>query len=59
MRIRLFTVPNLLTLMNLLCGALAVAAAFMHDDLTLAFWLIVAGVAFDFMDGFFARMLHV
>lgn len=45
--------------MNLLCGALAVAAAFMHNDLTLAFWLIVAGVAFDFMDGFFARMLRV
>lgn len=59
MRIRLFTLPNLLTLMNLLCGALAVAAVFMHNDLTLAFWLIVAGVAFDFMDGFVARMLHV
>lgn len=45
--------------MNLLCGALAVGAAFMHNDLTLAFWLIVAGVVFDFMDGFFARMLRV
>lgn len=48
MRIRLFTIPNLLTLMNLLCGSFAVVAALMYNDLTLAFWLIVAGIVFDF-----------
>ena len=58
MRIRLFTIPNLLTLMNLLCGSFAVVAALMYNDLTLAFWLIVAGIVFDFFDGFVARLLH-
>ena len=58
MRIRLFTIPNLLTLMNLLCGSFAVVVALMYNDLTLAFWLIVAGIVFDFFDGFVARLLH-
>lgn len=58
MQIRLFTIPNLLTLMNLLCGSFAVVAALMYNDLTLAFWLIVAGIVFDFFDGFVARLLH-
>ena len=52
MRIRLFTIPNLLTLMNLLCGSFAVVAALMYNDLTLAFWLIVAGIVFDFFRWF-------
>lgn len=34
--------------MNLLCGSFAVVAALMYNDLTLAFWLIVAGIVFDF-----------
>lgn len=58
MQIRLFTIPNLLTLMNLLCGSFAVVAALMYNDLTLAFWLITAGIVFDFFDGFVARLLH-
>ena len=41
--------------MNLLCGSFAVVAALMYNDLTLAFWLIVAGIGFDFFDGFVAR----
>ena len=44
--------------MNLLCGSFAVVAALMYNDLTLAFWLIVAGIVFDFFDGFVARLLH-
>ena len=44
--------------MNLLCGSFAVVAALMYHDLTLAFWLIVAGIVFDFFDGFVARLLH-
>ena len=52
MRIRLFTIPNLLTLMNLLCGSFAVVVALMYNDLTLAFWLIVAGIVFDFFRWF-------
>ena len=44
--------------MNLLCGSFAVVVALMYNDLTLAFWLIVAGIVFDFFDGFVARLLH-
>ncbi len=57
MKIRLFTIPNLLTLMNLLCGAMAVHAAWMLGDLTEAFCWILAAAVFDFSDGFAARLL--
>ena len=57
MKIRLFTIPNMLTLGNLLCGASAVVALLMHSNFELAFWLIVASAIFDFFDGFAARLL--
>jgi len=57
MKIRLFTIPNLLTLMNLLCGAMAVRSAWMLGDLTGAFCWILAAAVFDFFDGFVARLL--
>lgn len=56
MNIRLFTIPNLVTLMNLLCGSVAAVAALVFGDLTLAFWLVVAAAVFDFLDGFVARL---
>lgn len=56
MNIRYFTIPNLLTLSNLFCGALAVTAAF-EGDLRLAFLLVVLSALFDFLDGFSARLL--
>ena len=58
MKIRLFTIPNLLTLANLLCGAAATVAALVHHNLTAAFWLIAAAALFDFFDGFAARLLR-
>ncbi len=57
MKIRLFTIPNMLTLGNLICGSSAVVALLMHADFELAFWLVVASAAFDFFDGFAARLL--
>ena len=59
MKIRLFTIPNLLTLSNLLCGALAVVATLVHGNLTLAFWLIAAAAVCDFFDGMVARALGI
>lgn len=56
MKIRLFTLPNLLTLMNLLCGCLAVVSTLCLQDLQTAFWLMVASAVFDFLDGFAARL---
>lgn len=57
MKIRFFTIPNLLTLCNLVCGSLAVLYALRFDNLHMAFILIVAGAVFDFFDGFAARLL--
>lgn len=57
MKIRLFTIPNMLTLGNLVCGASAAIAILTNGDFKLAFWLIVASAVFDFFDGFAARLL--
>ncbi len=59
MKIRLFTIPNLLTLSNLLCGALATVAALVHGNLTLAFWLIAVAAVCDFFDGMVARLMGI
>lgn len=58
MKIKLFTIPNLLTLANLVCGSFATVAALVHDNLQAAFWLVVLAAVFDFLDGFVARLLH-
>lgn len=53
-------IPNLITLGNLFCGLLAIKTALEPEgNLTLASWFIVAGMGFDFMDGFVARLLGV
>ena len=57
MKIRLFTIPNLLTLGNLLCGSAAAVLTLVHGNLTAAFWLIIVAVVCDFFDGFAARLL--
>ncbi len=51
-------VPNAITLGNLMCGCIAVVYAF-HEDFTMAFLLVCAGIFLDFFDGFFARMFNV
>lgn len=58
MKIRLFTIPNILTLANLVCGALAVCGIFTTKDYRLAFMLIILAAVFDFFDGFVARFLN-
>lgn len=58
MKIKLITIPNLLTLSNLVCGCLAAVAALVWGDLAAAFGLIVAAAVFDFLDGFAARLLR-
>jgi CDP-diacylglycerol--serine O-phosphatidyltransferase len=57
MQIRLFTIPNFLTLGNLVCGACAAITLLTSGDFTTAFWLVVAAAVFDFLDGFAARLL--
>lgn len=51
-------IPNSITAANLICGCIAIGAAF-QQNFTLALIFIVAGAVFDFFDGFAARLLHV
>lgn len=58
MKIRLFTLPNVLTLANLMCGSFAALAALVLNDLATAFGWVVLAAVFDFFDGFAARLLR-
>ncbi|MBR5464342.1 MAG: CDP-alcohol phosphatidyltransferase family protein [Alistipes sp.] len=57
MKIRLFTLPNFITLGNLFCGAMATVSALVYDDLTMAFYWVVLAAVCDFFDGMVARMM--
>ena len=57
MNIRLFTLPNMLTLGNLVAGVLAIIVTLTEHDYTMALWLVVIAAVFDFFDGFAARLL--
>lgn len=56
MKIRLLTLPNILTLCNLLCGAAAAVSALRFGNLQWPLLFIVAAAVFDFLDGFAARL---
>ena len=49
-------IPNTITSMNLLCGALGVIIA-LQGSLDIAFYLMLAGALCDFCDGLAARLL--
>jgi len=49
-------IPNLLTLLNLASGFIAIIMI-MNGNLRLAVWLIAASLIFDFGDGLAARLL--
>lgn len=51
-------IPNLLTLLNLFSGAIAVVFA-VKGALTMAALFVLLGIFFDFFDGFLARKLKV
>jgi CDP-diacylglycerol--serine O-phosphatidyltransferase len=54
---RMKRIPNFITSLNLGSGFLAIIFAG-NGDLLTASWLIMAAMAFDFLDGFSARLLH-
>lgn len=51
-------IPNLITLINLFCGCIAVVFAF-DQNFEFAFIFVALGIFFDFFDGFFARLFNV
>ncbi len=57
MKIRLFTIPNLLTLSNLTCGSIALIEILLNQSFVSAAILIIAAATFDFLDGMAARLL--
>lgn len=56
--LRLFNLPNLLTLANLTSGCIGIIAA-LNGDLRLAGYLVILAGIFDFFDGFAARALKL
>ena len=51
-------IPNIITLLNLFCGSIAVLFA-VEDNLFMAAVFVMLGIVFDFFDGFAARLLNV
>ncbi|ULC60590.1 CDP-alcohol phosphatidyltransferase family protein [Flaviramulus sp. BrNp1-15] len=51
-------IPNALTLLNLLCGSIAVIFV-INDNFVTASLFVFLGIFFDFFDGFAARKLNV
>lgn len=51
-------IPNLITLINLFCGRIAVVFV-SESNYEMAFYMVCLGIFFDFFDGFFARLFKV
>ena len=51
-------IPNSITLLNLLCGCIAMVFV-SNSDFEMAFYFVCLGIFLDFFDGFFARLLKV
>jgi CDP-diacylglycerol--serine O-phosphatidyltransferase len=59
-KIKYFTVPNIITLLNLLSGTVAIMYAFENPSkLIYASYLIGFSMMFDFLDGFTARKMKL
>ena len=53
-------IPNLFTLLNLLCGCIATVLLFENEiNIYLVALIILTGIVFDFLDGFFARKFNI
>ena len=50
-------IPNLVTLLNLISGSIAIFMAF-SGEIVLASWFIIIAAILDFFDGLVARVLH-
>ena len=51
-------IPNFITLLNLLCGCIAIIYG-VHGNLLMSAFFVCLGIGFDFFDGFVARLLKV
>ncbi|MDQ3142151.1 MAG: CDP-diacylglycerol--serine O-phosphatidyltransferase [Bacteroidota bacterium] len=53
----MFSLANLLTALNLICGSLAVIFI-LQESYEIAFWLLILAAVVDFLDGWVARKLQ-
>jgi len=51
-------IPNIITLLNLFCGCIALVFV-AEKDFEMAFFFVCFGIFLDFFDGFFARLFKV
>ena len=51
-------IPNIITLLNLFCGCIAIIFV-TKQDFEMAFYMVCLGIFLDFFDGFFARLFKV
>lgn len=51
-------IPNLITLLNLFCGCIAIVFV-ANKNFEMAFYFVCLGIFLDFFDGFFARLFKV
>ena len=51
-------IPNIITLINLFCGCIAIVHV-SNSNFLMAFCFVSLGIFFDFFDGFFARLFNV
>ena len=51
-------IPNIITLLNLFCGCIAIVFV-AEKDFEIAFYFVCLGIFLDFFDGFFARLFKV
>ena len=56
MKLKIFTIPNVITCLNLVSGCIAIERSFAGDFLW-AFLFVVIAAVLDFFDGFTARLL--
>lgn len=55
---KIYTIPNLITLGNLACGILGIIFVF-DGDLQMGSKLMLLALILDFLDGFVARMFNM
>lgn len=52
-----FKIPNIITLLNLICGSIAIYHI-LNNDIIIGTYFIIAAAVLDFLDGFAARLFN-
>ncbi|MBN4065977.1 CDP-diacylglycerol--serine O-phosphatidyltransferase [Candidatus Amoebophilus asiaticus] len=50
-------IPNFFTVLNLICGCIAITESISYELIYASYWILIAALC-DFLDGFFAKLLN-